>query len=224
MLSQATPVLPGQAAAADRLHNRLTSWSASDNAFRILRDRVPGWDIEACLLKTAAVNQLYWTQVRLVWRMAVHISEVMKDPPNEPDLLVEAIALLPPREREKQYHFRSFASKLCHFFVDSNNFPVYDSFSCATVRYHLGRQRVGTGNPYAAFLGDVRRLLELSGLEGMPYRQLDRYLWLAGQYRAYLEGNAKISQDVRFMFENQSGEVKADLSILIGDAGCPSCR
>lgn len=219
VLSQAIPILPGQIAAADRLHGRLTSWSATDNSFRILRERVPGWDVEAALLKTAAINQLYWTQVRAVWRMALHISEVMKDPPGEPALLVDGIALLPPRQGERKFRFRSFASKLCHFFVDADRFAIYDSFSCATVSYHLGRQTASPDNPYGVFLADAGRLLDVSGLQSITFRQLDRYLWLAGQYRAYLRRNVAISQDMRLLFEDDSGQVQEDLLLLIAAAG-----
>jgi hypothetical protein len=144
-----------QIAAARRLHGRLTIWTATDRAFQQLREGLPGWDLEACILKAAAVNHLYSTNVFAIGRMAEHLMGVMQKPPDDPVALVEAIASLPDAEGKavERKHW-SFASKLCHFFVCGARFPIYDSYCRAGVARHLGRGGYAedAGNPYTAFV------------------------------------------------------------------------
>ena len=63
--------------AACRLHRRLKQWQLSDGALMRLREKVPGFDPEACLIKSVAVNSLYGTQVLAIVRMAEHICQSM---------------------------------------------------------------------------------------------------------------------------------------------------
>jgi hypothetical protein len=62
-----------QIEAANRLHRQLSQWQVTDDAIRSLKERFPGFDIDATLLKVVAVNQLYGTNVYAVVRMAEHI-------------------------------------------------------------------------------------------------------------------------------------------------------
>jgi len=57
----AVPVLMSQIETANRLHSKLLQWQVTDQALHALHVNLPGFDIEATLLKVAAVNQLYRT-------------------------------------------------------------------------------------------------------------------------------------------------------------------
>jgi hypothetical protein len=54
-----------QIEAANRLHGKLLQWQVTDRALYILQVNLPGFDIEATLLKVVTVNQLYGTSATL---------------------------------------------------------------------------------------------------------------------------------------------------------------
>ena len=124
----AVPLSMSQIEAANRLHSKLLQWQITDRALHALHVNLPGFDIEATLLKVAAVNQLYGTNVYAVMRMAQHITKVMLTAGNMEDTdLVEKLASLPGRQH------LSFASKFAHFFIDMERFPIYDSYAVKMV-------------------------------------------------------------------------------------------
>ncbi len=61
----AVPLKMTQIEAANRLHGKLLQWQLTDRALYILQMNLPGFDIEATLLKVVAVNQLYGTSATL---------------------------------------------------------------------------------------------------------------------------------------------------------------
>jgi len=85
------------------------------------------------------------------------------------------------------------------------------------ILYHLGRNLypMNTDNPYRSFTENLDRLRELSGLS-VTLRELDRYLWLTGQYREWLKkgDKAQLNSELRSLFEDQDTEVKRLLGIL----------
>ena len=217
----AIPILASQIDAARRLHDRLEQWSATERAFERLRESFSGFDREACMIKSAAINDLYSTRVYAIWRMAEHLIKVMAAPPEDPCELVAAIASLPgPEGHEVERRHWSFASKICHFFVDSDTHPIYDSFCRDMIAYHLGRGSCVSDrqNPYRAFRKNLEWLQQLSGLS-VSLRDMDRYLWLAGQYRAWLKrgDDAQTNSELRSLFENESPEVQRDIEALAPD-------
>lgn len=213
-----SPVRQSQIDAANRLLQHLPTWAASEQGFERLRDELPGFDLPAVLMKAAAVNDLYSTRVYAIWRMAAHISKVGPDLLEDPVETVQTIGRLP---RGGGGTHRSFASKYCHFFIDQDRFPIYDSYCEQMVRYHLGPEQTvsSSSERYAAFKANIDRLRELSGID-VTYRELDRYLWLGGQYRDWLKNGeeAQINSELRSLFEDPSPEQKAELDMLVGDA------
>jgi len=95
--------------AAKILHHRLPKWAATDRAFERLGHHF-GWDRESCILKAAAINDLYSTRVYAIWRMAEHLMDVMVAPPDDPAALVEAIANLPEDDGAVPRKHWSFAT------------------------------------------------------------------------------------------------------------------
>jgi len=210
------PIRQEQIEAAARLAAGLTILAGAEGAFALLRRRCPDFSVEACLLKCAAIDDLYSTRVYAIARMAQHLAEVMRDPPQEPAALVTAIASLPPSR-----HF-SFASKIAHFFVDAERFPILDSYCEQMVKLHLGRGGwKPESNRYEAFVVNLDRLRVLSGIRA-SYRELDRYLWLAGQYRAWRAkgDDARINTELRALFERPPSQAgQRDLDILVPPDG-----
>lgn len=188
----------------------------TDKAFDLLRRHVPGFYPEAALLKAAAINQLYATNVYALFRMAKHIADVVGNPPSDPVDLVELTAQPPIPEGEKKRRHVSFASKFAHFFVDPDGCPIYDWYAAQSVSYHLGRGWLSPDYAdYRVFTRAVLALRQSAGLD-CSTRELDHYLWLAGLYRWWLRvgDRATFSRDVRELFEKPSAEIAEDLVLI----------
>lgn len=213
----ASPITQEQIDAANRLLDHLTTWQATERGFKQLRDELPGFDLPAVLMKAAAVNDLYSTRVYAIWRMSAHISAVGPDLPDDPVDAVQTIGRLPGGGGGTH---RSFASKYCHFFIDADRFPIFDSYCEQMVRHHLGREETVShaSEPYRAFKANIDRLRELSDIDA-TYRDLDRYLWLAGQYRDWKQNgeDAQINAELRELFENPPASTRRDLRVLSPD-------
>ena len=66
-----------QITAASALLGRAKGFVATISAMELIDHGAPGFALDACLAKTAAVNTLFVTGVRAVTRMAVHLSHVL---------------------------------------------------------------------------------------------------------------------------------------------------
>lgn len=207
----AVPLVASQVTAACRLHNLMGGWRATDRALEALARRFPDFEHEAVLLKVAAVNQLYGTNLYAVARMAEHITRLMSTKTGHTPDLVDVIAKLPDGERPRRHI--SFAAKFAHFFIDTEKFPIYDSYALRTVRHHLGQSVSAPPPTYVEFARNVNRLKELARL-GSSLRELDRYLWLAGLYRQWQISQDRISVEAAALFASSSPDVKADLGLL----------
>jgi len=211
------PVTHAQITAATDLYAILTQWADTDRIFGVLRNHLPGFSYDEVVVKAATLNHLYSTRVFALLAVSKHIASVMADPPDDPTELVTALATVPDRAATKgPRHHWSFASKFTHFFVDADQFPIYDSYNVMMLRYHLGRQAVAnTVNPYAAFRTNLQQFQTLGHLEEFSLRELDRYLWLAGLYRDWLKGNREINVEVQALFAAPGEEARGLLDILI---------
>ena len=207
----AVPLTSSQLDAASRLHDRMGTWSETDRALEALARRFPDFEHPAVLLKVAAVNQLYGTNLYAVARMAEHITRLMSTEAGHTPDLVDEIAKLPDGERPRRHV--SFASKFAHFFIDTEKFPIYDSYALRTVRNHLGQSVSAPPPTYVAFVRSLVRLKELARL-GNTLRELDRYLWLAGLHRQWQISQDRINVEAATLFASSSPDVKADLGLL----------
>lgn len=207
----AVPLSMSQIEAANRLHRQLSEWKITDSALHALYVRFPGFDAESNLLKVAAVNQLYNTNVFAVVRMAQHVTEVML----EASIMDDVSLVVKLAELSGMKH-TSFASKFAHFFIDVERFPIYDSYAVKMVAYHLGPQgqNGNTDHPYKTFVANLHTLKQCAQLS-CTGRELDHYLWLAGMYRKWrAKTGVHIGSDVASLFRSQSPEVVTDLKML----------
>jgi len=211
------PLGSEQILAAGRIHARLGQWQASDRALAALGQRFPEFDMDACMLKVVTINALYGTNVFAVVRMAKHVAGIMARAHRlDGTELVERIAALPraPGQEKARRHI-SFAAKFAHFFIDADAFPIFDSYAEKMVEYHLGALRVrDTRHPYRAFVANFGQLKRLSGWGGSN-RELDHYLWIAGQYQAWRRNpDAQINAELSRLFAVPSADVASDLRVL----------
>lgn len=214
--------------AAGRIYEALVQWRVSDESLRALASAFDDFSATSCVLKVVTVNALYGTNVYATLRMAEHVARVMNDSdrPQGTVQLVERIADLPARPDEKPRHRASFASKFVHFFVDPSA-PIYDSYAQATLKAHLGRRRGiwDVKRPYAPYARNLDTLVKEAGLV-VGARQLDRYLWLVGQARAWQDLRRKgkkeaMNRELAEMFRNPPPSVAAELTALLGAEWIP---
>ena len=211
-----------QVEAATRLHSnsRLGGWRHTDAALDRLKTLFPDFDdVEEVLLQVVAVNQLYGANVFSVVPMARHVVNVMSRRPRlSGSDLVEAISSIGGRNH------RSFASKFCHFFVDSKVYPIFDKYVGMTLNHHLGAEfpfHDGSNPPqYKTVLAALDAHRMRSNL-GVAPRDLDRYLWLSGLYRSWTLAKKKgkkpkINSEVAALFEaaEVDPQLRADISVM----------
>lgn len=220
MNTQALAVSLGnsQLDAAKRLHGWLTSWRTSDEAIAAVAAQTDNSSVAGALARAALINQLYNTNVYALYRMAEHISVVFSggDAPHGPDL-VTLIAELPAAEAGgvARRHV-SFASKYAHFYVDPEAYPILDSYAEDMLAFHLGKGKSPKSDRYRRFCEGVDQLWAALNREG-PRRDLDRYLWIAGQYRSWQRKNGtRLGAEIRALFEAPSAEQAKDLARLSG--------
>lgn len=213
-ISLRVPLTSEQVNAATRIHDRLASWKATDAALDDLARSMPGFSLGECLVKASAINQLYGTNVYALGRMAEHLARVLSDP--QSDDLVERLAKLTTNGKPRRH--LSFASKFAHFYIDKDRFPIFDSYAIERLRFHLSGINLPTDNPppYADYVAAHQALIALCRL-GCTGRELDRYLWVGGLYRAWSRNSeAPINVEVRTLFlkADEDATLRHDLIAL----------
>ncbi len=197
-----------QIAAAGAIHATLVQWRLTDEALRRLQDALPAFGAEESLLKVVAINALYGTNVFALVRAATHVQKVLAaaDLTTAGPELVESLADIPTTSGGRHRRYVSFASKFAHFFISADRFPIHDSYAERMMLLHAGQSAArDLARPYEAFVANLERLKREYGLKS-TYRELDRYLWLAGLYRAYGEGKRTLKAEVLHIFERPSLE------------------
>jgi hypothetical protein len=175
------PVTQKQIDAARTVHARLAQWSISDKTLKYLHDRMPGWSAEESLLKCVAINTLYGANVFAITRMAQHVTSALALPQGSIDGLVEHISSPHLSQGGTSRRHISFASKLCHFFIDAERYPIYDNAACEGLRYHLNSAYCHDDrSPYSAFCRNLEALRTASDTIRVTTRQLANIFGLSG--------------------------------------------
>lgn len=220
MMTLAYPLTTEQVACAQAIHSRLDRWRRADDALCALARQFPRFDETSTLLKVVTINSLYGTNLYAVMRMSEHIQRIMEEThiPTAALSLVDRIADLPSeRANERRYHHAVFASKFAHFFIDGNKFPILDRYAEKMLKKHLGRCdlfRMGLSR-YMTFAHGVVRLEKLSRLT-CNFRELDHYLWIAGNYLAWRRNRRiQMNGELRKFFRSPPPQNEADLKHLL---------
>jgi len=107
-----------------------------------------------------------------------------------------------------------------HFFIDPDQFPIYDSYAVKMLTYHLnGKGREGLSyEQFAAGFSALKDALDFP----VTTRELDRYLWLAGQLRAWKglvpwrRPYPGINSELQRLFESPAREVQELTRAVLG--------
>lgn len=159
-------------------------------------------------MKASAIDKLYSTRAGNIYWVADAVVDTMREEEglrssgetSSEIALVDMISRHKRRRHPKAHRCASFASKYCHFFVAGREFPIYDSFALVAVNQVLGKQQRGltpNRSEYRDFCERITRVRTRNGLEHVGTRELDRFLWLWGQWLAQ-QGNSErvINADV----------------------------
>jgi len=187
-----------QIESARRMFASMPRWQLAEGALVALAEAMPAFDLQACLVKTVAVNSIFGTQVLATMRMAEWVHKLLGNGRRQEHgiELVETMAALKPNEGDKQRVFTSFAAKFCHFFVDGERYPIYDDAARQALRLHLGKSYVeDPPHPYTGFCAGFDRLRTEARLEANT-RELDRYLWLMGMYLRWHKARQKNTKPI----------------------------
>jgi len=220
----AIPLQHRQVEAALRLYQKCRWWQATDEALDSLASSFPDFNFKSTLLKAAAVNALYGTQVYAVAEVAEHLCAILRETrlPATPALVGDLARVKFVRgSKQETRTLRSFASKFAHFFIDPDRFPIYDSYAVKMLTYHLdGKAREEL--PYGDFVAGFSALKNAFDLP-VTTRQLDRYLWLAGQLRAWKglppwrKPYTAINSELQCLFEYPAGEIQELTEAVLGE-------
>ena len=171
----------------------LEKWQTLEN-YRLQEDALNKLFVELCpkndnisdiLLKVAALNDFYSTNIFSVFSVAQRIIELDVDKRlDEEDVnLVNEIQKVIISDKEK--HFYSFASKYCsHHRPES--YPIYDSYVDQVLRYFRNRDKFykfknGDLKEYSAFKRVLAEFQKFYDLQQFSLKEIDRYLWLFGK-------------------------------------------
>jgi hypothetical protein len=171
----------------------LDKWQTLEN-YRLQEDALNKLFVELCpkndnisdiLLKVAALNDFYSTNIYSVFSVAQRIIELDIDKRlDEEDVnLVNEIKKVMISGKEK--HFYSFASKYCsHHRPES--YPIYDSYVDQVLSYFRNRDKFykfknGDLKEYSAFKRVLAEFQKFYDLQQFSLKEIDRYLWLFGK-------------------------------------------
>jgi hypothetical protein len=204
------PLELAQIEAADELWGRLEELRRSDRALAALQGSLSGFDHESTLLKVLALHPIDTSKTHVGLPLAREICELLKrvDPEHCGLDLVDALAAVADRHGKSSYDGLGFASRFAHHFVDNERFPVLDAWSERALEALCGGELTGTpgSSRYGRFAQSFARIA--GPLDLNRRRRLGRWLWLAGQYSAWLANRrTAINRAVRELFEKAPVEL-----------------
>ena len=202
--------------AATEIRESLTSWDDADAALEQLRRHFPSNTQRSHVLaKASAIDKLYSTRASNIYWVANAVVATMQvvesHDSGEVQLTAVDVVNLVSQHKTTMYpkssRCASFASKYCHFFVGGWEFPIYDSFALTAVNSLLGKRQNGLTpkrSEYQDFCERVERVRARDGLEAVGVREMDRFLWLWGQWLAQRDHERPvINTDVYNVFRSK---------------------
>lgn len=167
--------------------NKLENYSLQEDALnRLFFEYAPqNVDTEDVLLKAAALNDFYSTNILDIYTVAKHISQLKID-----DSLNKGTIELIDKIRKvvidnKERNFYSFATKYCsHHKPDV--YPIYDRYVDKVLRYLRNTYQFSDFindelKDYKRFVEIIDDFKSFFGLNEFSYKKIDRYLWLVGK-------------------------------------------
>lgn len=169
------------------LWKRLENYSAQEAALdKLFHKMCPNnTSIEDILLKVAALNDFYSTNIFSIYSVAQHILSLNIDDRLSSGDKTLVKDIMSVETQNKKINFYSFATKYCSHHKDME-FPIYDSYVDTVLRYF--RDVYGFSSfhnkelkDYLKFNDIIKDFQQHFGLEKYTVKEIDRYLWQLGK-------------------------------------------
>jgi len=166
----------------------LEKYTAQEDALNKLFLRIypRNTEMDEILIKAAALNDFYSTNIFAVFPVARHIHQLGIDDrlAAGDESLVNEIALL-KMEDGREKNFYSFASKYCSHH-NAPDYPIYDSHVERVLKYFRAADGFAVFSDadlrdFSSFKKILRDFRDFYGLQSYGYKDIDRYLWQLGK-------------------------------------------
>jgi len=186
----------------------LPGWYITDQVLASAQEKFPSNTSDDCvLLKVVLLDGLYATNVRFhgLSTIVAHVVQVFKKKPAlEGRQLVQELAGV--QVKDKHVNLISFASKYVHFFRD-NTVPIADWYAAFALTRHFGVAQARAQDwtrEYGTYCQKIDELIRIS-LVSAQAREMDHYLWLAGNWITLQEHPDKdeINNELKTFFKRK---------------------
>ena len=167
----------------------MVSWNGVDELLlREFRDKKENKSLHAIGYKIELVNKLYNCNLIIDKRLVakefqkLNLDALFLFKESSPENIVEKIAQIKPDPYPRPVG-PVFASKYCHFHYPQI-FPIYDKFARFALSDLLEKKKGEYNGKYALFKSDLDDLMEKLSWK-TSYKEIDKYLWLYGQWVEY---------------------------------------
>jgi hypothetical protein len=179
-LERPTPEL-----AKKRVQQFEQDYGVTERALTTLFETFPrNTQLEEVLLKVAALNGLYNTNIYAVYDVAEHIwkSDIDSELEKHSLEVVETIAVVEVEKGQFRRNY-SFATKYCSFHVPEV-YPLYDGYVDGLLWAYQRQDRFDEflhkdlWEDYPRYVQILKRFRDYYGLAGLSWREIDKFLWL----------------------------------------------
>ena len=191
---------------AQTIWEKLPDWQHYDQVLAFAKDQFPdNTHFEPVLLKVALLDRLYRTNVYDLIQAANRVVQIFG---TMPDLSgIDKVVQLSDVTSNGERHLTSFASKYVHIFHD-DSVPIYDSYAAFALTCHWGYPQSQIDKwreDYSGYCQSIDDLKRRSCVSAQA-RQMDRYLWLAGNWLWLQKRREKagINKELRAFFEDSA--------------------
>lgn len=206
-------VTPEQISVAQSMWESLPGWQRTDRALAMAKEAFPSnTDLDSVWLKPALLDRLYATNVYRLNQAAERVVEVFGTMSHclSQEIVVE---LAKVQVNGKTRGLVSFASKYVHFFHD-DSIPITDRYAAFTLTRHFGEPKARITDwirDYQQYCRKIDELIRTSAISPTA-REMDHYLWLAGNWVELQEKaqKAQINKGLLAFFSDQATVPHAD--------------
>lgn len=170
-----------------KLESNIEGMSIENSLHKLFTQQYPNNErIEDVLIKCAALNEFYSTNIFKIYNVARHYVSVHIDERLEKkDIdLVDDLAVVPVNGGVK--HFYSFATKYCSFH-QPDYYPIFDSYIYRLLTYFKKHNKKfcfkssDVYSKYGAFKDAIDNFIKAYHLQDFSYKDIDIYLWQLGK-------------------------------------------
>jgi len=181
---------------AKNIYEKLPNWNLANKVLTAYFNANPKNNSEeVILIKVCLIDSLYKTNLKDQISVAKHIlgiESLDKDLQEGKVSVVEKIANWNGR------NLISFASKFCHFH-NKKTYPIYDKYVIIALRKLINWKDTRI---FSDFFKAIKNFREENKLNNVSFEDIDKYLWLFGQWEQLKKGKKDINKEIYNFYIN----------------------